>query len=325
MVFWQKTNNFIRRTFSMFLSKYISKEINLKSLRESFSPQQTNEYIGTLLNSQLPFLVTRFGSVELTILKKYRKMATLSNKEKIIDFILTGEWSYGWMGNSLQKIEYNAGFFPVNSKSLNRFSEIMIESMYNIDLLASWLPGEAYFSSELDKTNLCDLPDIEPYYHNNPWSQHLGNRSVLVIHPFANSIQKQYEIHRKMLFRDPLVLPSFQLMTLPAVQSIAGNRPLGYEDWFAALDDMFEKALAKDADVIILGCGAYGFPLGSKLKSAGKQVIHLGGSTQILFGIKGKRWDQHPEISPLYNEYWIRPSPQEYPLRAKKVENACYW
>jgi hypothetical protein len=309
----------------MFSSKFVSKELSLKSLGEVLSPQQANEYIGKSINSQQPFLAARLGSVELTIIKKYRKMTKLSNKEKAINFLLTGEWSYGWRGSSLQKFENNAGFFPVTSKNLDRFSELMIDSMPNVDLLASWLPGEAYFSAEFDKANICDLADIEPYYHQSPWSQYLENKSVLVIHPFTSSIQQQYETNRKSLFKDPLVLPSFQLMTLPAVQSIAGNRPPGYENWFAALDDMYEKALAKNADIIILGCGAYGFPLAAKLKLAGKQVIHLGGSTQILFGIKGKRWDQHPVISPLYNEYWIRPSPQEYPPKATKVENACYW
>jgi hypothetical protein len=309
----------------MLFSKSTSKELTLKSFRGFLLPQQANEYVGKLINSQKPFLITRFGSVELTILKKYRKMTTFSNKEKAIDFLFTGEWSYNWRGSSLRKFEYNAGFFPVNSSNLNHFSEVMIESMTNVDLLASWLPGEVYFNAELDHATICDLADIEPYYHHNPWSQYLENKRVLVIHPFANSIQQQYEIHRKMLFRDPLILPDFQLMTLLAVQSIAGNRPPGYEDWFAALDDMYKKALSQDADIIILGCGAYGFPLAAKLKLAGKQVIHMGGSTQILFGIKGKRWDKHPVISPLYNEYWVRPSAEEYPPRAKKVENACYW
>jgi hypothetical protein len=80
-----------------------------------------------------------------------------------------------------------------------------------------------------------------------------------------------------------------------------------------------------DAEIIILGCGAYGFPLASKLKAAGKQVIHLGGATQLLFGIKGKRWDNNPPTAALYNEYWTRPAPQEYPPGALKVEGGCYW
>ena len=42
-----------------------------------------------------------------------------------------------------------------------------------------------------------------------------------------------------------------------------------------------------DFDVALIGCGAYGFPLAAKLKTAGKQAIHLGGVLQALFGIKG--------------------------------------
>ena len=48
-----------------------------------------------------------------------------------------------------------------------------------------------------------------------------------------------------------------------------------------------------DFDVAIIGCGAYGFPLAAKLKQAGKQAIHLAGATQLLFGIKGKRWEEY--------------------------------
>jgi hypothetical protein len=80
-----------------------------------------------------------------------------------------------------------------------------------------------------------------------------------------------------------------------------------------------------DPEVVILGCGAYGFPLAARLKTAGKQVIHLGGSTQILFGIKGARWDDHPVISSFYNEAWCRPDPRERPTGAERVEGACYW
>jgi hypothetical protein len=311
--------------FGKFANPLTPKELSLQCFRESLSSQQANEYLGSLIKSQKPFMVARFGSVELSIVKKYRKMKTLSHREKFMDFFLTWEWSYGWLGGSIKQIERNAGFFPVNPKNLNRFSQIMIESMHNVDLLGSWVPGEAYFNAEFDQAQVCDLTDIDPFRQKNPWSQHLKDKKVLVIHPFANSIQNQYEMHREKIFQDPLVLPEFQLMTLPAVQSIAGNRPPNYPNWFMALDDMYEKAVAKDAEIIILGCGAYGFPLASKLKAAGKQVIHLGGATQLLFGIKGKRWDNNPPTAALYNEYWTRPSPQEYPPGGSKVEGGCYW
>jgi hypothetical protein len=121
------------------------------------------------------------------------------------------------------------------------------------------------------------------------------------------------------------VLPEFKLSTLTAIQSVAGNIPKEFKDWFQALNFMYTKSLEINPDVVILGCGAYGFPLGAMLKDAGKQVIHLGGSTQILFGIKGLRWDNHPRISKFYNEYWTRPSQEEKPTNYKNVESGCYW
>lgn len=46
---------------------------------------------------------------------------------------------------------------------------------------------------------------------------------------------------------------------------------------------------------------------------------------QVLFGIKGRRWDSHPFISTLYNEFWVRPRQNETPEGAIMVEGGCYW
>ena len=80
-----------------------------------------------------------------------------------------------------------------------------------------------------------------------------------------------------------------------------------------------------DFDIAIVGCGAYGLPLAAKIKEIGKQAIHLAGATQILFGIRGARWDVRPEMQKYFNEYWIRPSDSERPKDAQSVEGACYW
>jgi hypothetical protein len=56
-------------------------------------------------------------------------------------------------------------------------------------------------------------------------------------------------------------------------------------------------------------------------------AVHTGGATQIMFGIKGKRWDKdnHSVISKFYNSAWIRPSAREIPEGARAIENACYF
>jgi len=78
-------------------------------------------------------------------------------------------------------------------------------------------------------------------------------------------------------------------------------------------------------DVAIVGTGASSLPIASHAKKLGKQGIHLGGATQILFGIKGKRWDNMKKVNVYYNEYWKRPSPEEIPEKGHLVEDGCYW
>ena len=53
----------------------------------------------------------------------------------------------------------------------------------------------------------------------------------------------------------------------------------------------------------------------------------MGGGTQILFGIKGKRWDEHDVISTFYNEHWVRPSDEEIPERMEnmRIDTGHYW
>ena len=178
-----------------------------------------------------------------------------------------------------------------------------------------------YTSGDVD---LVPLKAEEPFYSEKPWSKGLEGKKVLVIHPFVKSVKSQYE-KREMLFENKDILPKFELKTLQAVQTAAGQRDECFNDWFEALDYMYNEALKTDFDVAIIGCGAYGFPLAARLKQAGKQAIHMGGATQILFGIKGNRWDKHPLISEFYNEHWVRPLPEEELKNVGKVEGTCYW
>ena len=90
---------------------------------------------------------------------------------------------------------------------------------------------------------------------------------------------------------------------------------------------MTQEALKIPFDVALIGCGAYGLPLACKLKCAGKQAIHIGGATQILFGIIGRRWEQNSkEVSDLFNEHWVRPSSEETPEnKARNEFGGAYW
>lgn len=87
-----------------------------------------------------------------------------------------------------------------------------------------------------------------------------------------------------------------------------------------------------DYDLALIGCGAYGFPLAAHCKRTGHQALHIGGVLQLLFGIKGRRWETEgiyqtdfPYAATYYNDYWVRPDESEKPAEARRVEDGCYW
>jgi hypothetical protein len=268
-------------------------------------------------------MITRFGSVELTCVANYLNLCDNHTIKKYLAYIKGRHVEFGWADGTKKSMENNAGFFPVTEENLIKFSELMLSCISNVDILGSWRPEEILVANKLAKAKTIPLADIEPYYHVNPWSRILENKNILVIHPFSKSIERQY-LQREKLFNTNNILPQFHLETITAVQSIANNK-VAYDNWFLALDAMKNQIVSKKYDIAIIGCGAYGFPLASFVKDQGKQAVHMGGATQILFGIKGNRWDDHEIISRLYNEYWIRPMKEETPDNTNKVENACYW
>jgi len=43
----------------------------------------------------------------------------------------------------------------------------------------------------------------------------------------------------------------------------------------------------------------------------------------MLFGLKGKRWDERELMNKYYNSYWKYPNRK--PKNFSVVENGCYW
>jgi len=225
-----------------------------------------------------------------------------------------------------KKLRTNAGIFPESHGAFMHFHESYIQALVNVDVLGLMRTQAeaAVINRYCREVTFCELPCLEPYFHNPPWSSALLGCKVLVIHPFAQSISSQYEKHREKLFADPSVLPEFELDLLVPPQT-TGSLNGGYDSWKSALRFLCDAVSNREFDVAIIGCGAYGFPLGAHVKSLGKVAVHLGGATQLLFGISGNRWRNNPAFTHLINEWWNPPLEEEKPSGWEKIENGCYW
>lgn len=287
-----------------------AKESNIYIGKPIMSCYQGQKTIYNTILSDVPCFIGRLGGNELFSMSVF-EFDIVKKQEKAINQLCTC-----------------GGFFCEDISEGIRFNEYMKHACAQVDVLGVFGSRfEDYYIRRYmpHDVQFLRLEDLEPWkFPDHPWTMALKGKKVLVIHPLAETIEKQYQ-RREEIFVNTNILPEFELKTLKSVQTIAGEKDTRFENWFDALQWMYDEAIKIDFDVAIIGCGAYGFPLAAMLKKAGKQAVHLGGATQVLFGIKGKRWDQEDHIKKYYNSSWVYPEKKDIPQNASLVENGCYW
>jgi len=267
--------------------------------------QEAGLWIAEALRSQRPVLVGRLGSVEARLL---------------------GEARFGRFSRVTRREAHrNAGLFPTYPEALEVAAARLGSALQAVDLLALWdSPYQARLTAQLKPLpERCGLAALEPWWQADPWSAALAGRRVLVVHPFAQSIQSQWQ-RRERLFPGTAVLPEFDLQVLQPPVTLAGATA-GFASWTDALDDLIARTQERDFDVALMGCGAYGLPLAAAIKAMGRPAVQLGGALQLLFGIRGRRWEAMPPFAALMNEHWVRPLPEETPKTSAQVDGGCYW
>lgn len=320
----------VRKGYRFFTQKtFLNPECN-------YNRQSSNDIIYNLLKSGKPCMISRFGTTELNCINNY--LCVQKGKTHFFkclkEYIIDNTHTPWWNEDHFFTMQKTAGLFPPSMQTAQKFSEISLEAAANIDILGCHQYYEKFMP--IQKAKKVQLEMLYPFFVEQPWTRALKGKRVLVVHPFDSTIQLQYK-KRNVLFENPDILPDFELLTLKAEQTIGGESR--FDSWFEALDYMKAEIAKIDFDVCILGCGAYGMPLASYVKNLGKQAIHLGGGTQLLFGIKGKRWmEQYNDVwhyrpgidininyRPLFNKHWVYPQKSEKPKSADKVEDGCYW
>lgn len=270
------------------------------------------------LKSEKPLCVGKIGNAELMCAYNYF-LAKHNNQHPI-----------PWNPTIIQEIYVNAGVFPQTEEARCYFAEQLSDAVANTDIIPPWNNGLGDFEFRFIRSRnpnsiLVDLGALEPFYHGLPWSRVLKDKKVLVISPFVNTITKQYS-NKNKIWSNPEVLPSFELKTIfhPTSKAISGEKNK-YGTWQEMVNDIKEQISNTDFDIALIGTGASSLPLASFVKQLNKKAVHLGGSLQILFGIKGKRWEQWKIFDYFYTDTWTRPSIEETPEGFQQIEGGTYW
>jgi hypothetical protein len=270
-------------------------------------------------------LIGRNGTIELETLL-FRLFGSAPNQQ--------------YPSSIAKRMEFHAGIWPPTKNSLDRWVFQMIEAIRNCDVLvAGWFePLKVPEEKLLNQTNTLapriPLRSLEPYYVSpeQRWTNLLAGQRVAVVSSFTKSIVEQIE-KRDLVWpvaTDSLLPANVEWVTVqtgyaPSLAQGVAEWPSSIPSWDVAVSSVVKQVKASQASIALIGCGGLGMLIGSELKKHGIIAIVLGGATQVLFGIKGKRWENHSVISHFWNDAWVWPKETETPRGASLIEGSCYW
>src|SRR5579872_5978534 len=173
--------------------------------RGHFDERSSSTLLRSLIEAGKPLMVARYGSTELGCVLDYLQRQSISNW---IAFLTgTRRW-VGQRASTPRDMEVLSGFFPASADSLRKFARQILADSALVDVLGTWMLEEKFVAHLHPAANLVPLRLLEPFWSEVPWTSALAGKRVLVIHPFAETIEAQYR-QREKLFSDSRILPSF--------------------------------------------------------------------------------------------------------------------
>ncbi|WP_298637083.1 hypothetical protein [uncultured Umboniibacter sp.] len=268
--------------------------------------------MGEAIESGRGFLSSRLGNVEGFFVNKvlFNREVDLTSKQKARLTTNTGVTDTSFDGITRWALEYMRSASMVDLmgvKSVNFPSQLKLleyTNNNNYTLLAS------------------NNPILAVVNQISPWTLSLAGKKVLVINPFIDDIKSQYEKKSSIPFIDEL-LPTFELIGLmpPVTTSVDAISP---EDFERSLYQLKLQVLELDFDVAIIGAGGYGLSIAAFIKELGKVALHIGGLTQLIFGVTGARWDDAGWMNAVDKRGWIRPTMNEDNKHAFNIAKGVY-
>lgn len=169
----------------------------------------------------------------------------------------------------------------------------------------------------------------------NPWTENLKGKKVLVISPHYETILRQWE-------KIDLVWGDYKEKITPFDLAGCIRAPLhpilddrqypNCETWEDTVEYIKNEISKYDYDVLLSAVSQQSAIYANFAKSCGKVGIQTGGILQLFFGIKGNRWMNHEiyfDWHAMMNEHWTYPLEIDEPQRKSQYNfmesNYAYW
>jgi len=264
-----------------------------------------NKEIKHSITTGLPLSFGKMGLVEATHVLRY-----LSNQNSI--------------GTDLF---INAGVHVTSLESYQAWCEAYIKSARELACMLAWCPGgedlDIMKSTRLPSPYIFDsFKELEPFTSGEEgWHYGLEGKTVLCVSPFPDTVQVQ--AHRYDKIWPGASVGEVVTVRSPYPAALTGDTPLAWDSKLKHITDQIDEL---DFDFATVGCGGLSLMVCSHITKMGKPCVHLGGGNQILYGIRGKRWDEGFSKYDWYGtENWTRPLEHEVPPGKNMVEGGCYW
>jgi hypothetical protein len=229
--------------------------------------------------------------------------------------------------------------FLVGRNGTIELEALLTYSQKHFLLVAGWFAPlareEKIYLTNLGRNSvMLPLRSLEPYYvpMEMMWTRYLDYHKVAVVSSFAQTAIRQIPKANEIWGdRATALLPSHaQFIPIstgyaPVLANGRAEWPGNPKSWEQAVDSVVQRVIDSGAEIVLIGCGGLGMIIGYRLKKLGKVCIVMGGAIQVLFGIKGNRWENHSIIGRCWNDAWVYPSLEETPAESSTIEKGCYW
>jgi len=290
--------------------------------------EENNElrlYLEEKITTNTNFILPRISGIE----NNFAYLGVCISTQK-----LTKE-QYSYINNVIKAMKNNAGIKLTSIKSILKYSELYLEAFNLCDAYFDWdkrgnyinhiAVSHEFITINFEKKKFWALTlDVFNNIHNNPWTQALKGKRLLIISPFIESMKSKLDILPEIYGVD--LFPNCKFIFINPPQTHAA---MPSDEFDIELEQFINKIkkIKNKFDIALCSCGGYANLVCAEIFKMDKSAIYVGGVLQMFFGIYGNRWlTEKPEILRIYmNKHWSRPLENEKPTGHTNIENGCYW